>query len=100
LYLKAKIGASIEEIASYLDMDTYLLRGLYNTNEKVQKAYKKGQVEATLEFKEAIRNQALNGNKKAIDKYKETMSTLEDDGIEKFKGRLDEVIALLKDNES
>lgn len=103
IYSKSKIGASLEEIAEYLDMDISVLNILYTTNGKVQKAFLKGKVEAKLEFKEAIRNQALNGNTKAIDKYEETISNIavpQNTPYSKFKGRLHEIKALLERDSS
>lgn len=103
IYSKSKIGASLEEIAGYLDMDISILNSLYITNGKVQKAFLKGKVEAKLEFKEAIRNQALNGNTKAIDKYEETIGNIavpQNTPYSKFKGRLHEIKALLEQDSS
>lgn len=103
IYSKSKIGASLEEIAEYLDMDISVLNTLYTTNGKVQKAFLKGKVEAKLEYKEAMRNQALNGNAKAIEKYEETISNIavpKDTPYSKFKGRLHEIKALLEQDSS
>lgn len=103
IYSKSKIGASLEEIAEYLEMDSSVLNILYSTNGKVQKAFLKGKVEAKLEFKEAIRNQALNGNTKAIEKYEETIDSIsipENTSLSKFKGRLHEIKALLEQDSS
>ncbi len=101
IYTKSKIGASLEEIAEFLEMDYNVLNTLYNTNGKVQKAFLKGKVEAKLEFKEAIRNQALNGNTKAIDKYSDTINNIDtpqNTPFSKFKGKLHEIKALLEHN--
>ena len=103
IYSKSKIGASLEEIAEFLDMDIGVLNILYAKNGKVQKAFLKGKVEAKLEFKEAMRNQALNGNTKAIDKYEETIGNItipQNTPYSKFKGKLSEIKTLLGHNDS